>query len=62
MEIDNGAFGLWDKAFRDAILLDLPHPRGQTMDPTGYVLTLSWTTAPFAGIVEELEEELVIFQ
>ena len=58
MEIDNGAFGLWDKAFRDAILLDLPHPRGQIMDPTGYVLNLSWTTAPFAGIVEELEEEL----
>ena len=44
MEIDNGAFGLWDKEFRDAILLDLPHPRGQTTAPTGYVLNLSWKT------------------
>ena len=51
MEIDNGAFGLWDKAFRDAILLDLPHPLFWDLDPTGYVLNLSWKTG---YLVEEM--------
>ena len=55
MEIDNGAFGVWDKAFRDAILLDLPHPRGQIMDPTGYVLNLSWKTGYLVEEIGDLE-------